>query len=187
VALARVLSLLEAKAAVTVVSPQVLSELEQLHREGSIQWLRKEIEEADYADAFLIIAATDRPEVNQQIYEKVKDTKLVNVASDSASGNVHLPAVLTRGRLQISVATGGASPMLAKRIRDDLGKIYDESYEEYMEFLHTVRMKVKQSALPQEQKLRLYAESLKEIYKKSVEERNKWLAELQKLVQRDEM
>ncbi|MDF0728039.1 NAD(P)-binding protein [Cytobacillus sp. S13-E01] len=170
--------LLQAKAAVTVVSPKIIQEIEQLYLEGEINVIRKEIEYADYKDAFLIIAATNFPEINREIYENTKDTKLINVITDSEIGNFHIPATLTRGKLQISVATGGASPMLAKKIRDNLKERYDDSYEEYVEFLHDARIKIKHSSLSKEEKRKLYKEAIDERYKRSKEERYRLFMQL---------
>lgn len=163
--------LLKAKAAVTVVSPIILPQIEKLYEEGKINVLRKEIEQADYNDAFLIIAATNDQSINRKIYENAKDTKLVNVVSDSEIGNFHIPATLTRGKLQISVATGGASPLLAKKIRDDLKETFNESYEEYLEFLYEARKTIKNSSFPKEKKQGLYKEAIDEKYKNSLTER----------------
>lgn len=167
--------LLQAKAAVTVISPKIIPEIEELYLEGKINVLRKEVEYADYQDAFLIIAATDFTEINREIYENTKDTKLVNVITVSDIGNIHIPATLTRGKLQISIATGGASPMLAKKIRDELKEKYDDSYEEYLEFLHDARMKIKHSSLSKEAKRELSKEAIDERYKHSIKERHRLL------------
>jgi precorrin-2 dehydrogenase / sirohydrochlorin ferrochelatase len=168
----KLVPLLQAKAKVTVVSPILIPEIEELYQDGKIDVLRKEIEFADYKDAFLIIAATNDSIINKEIFEKTKDSSLVNVVSDSEIGNFHIPATLTRGKLQISVATGGASPTLAKKIRDDLKEIFDESYDEYLEFLHEARFKIKNSFFPKEKKQSLYKEALDEKYKNSLVERN---------------
>jgi precorrin-2 dehydrogenase/sirohydrochlorin ferrochelatase len=170
--------LLQAKASVTVVSPDILPEIEKLYMDGKINILRKEIEYADYEHAFLIIAATDSAEVNREIYENTKDTKLVNVITNSELGNFHIPATLDRGRLLISVATGGASPMLAKKIRDDLKEQYDDSYEEYVEFLYDARMTIKHSSLSKEEKRELYKEAINEMYQHSIKERYRFLNRL---------
>jgi precorrin-2 dehydrogenase / sirohydrochlorin ferrochelatase len=168
-------SLIQAKAKVTVVSPIIIPEIEKLYEDRKIDFMRKEIEYGDYKDAFLIVAATNDQAINRKIYEDMKDTKLVNVVSDSELGNFHIPATLTRGKLQISVATGGASPTLAKKIRNDLKETFDESYEEYLEFLYEARMKIKNGTFPREKKQSLYKEALDEKYKNSLVERNGFL------------
>jgi precorrin-2 dehydrogenase / sirohydrochlorin ferrochelatase len=171
VAYYKLLPLLKEKAEVTVVSPIIIPDIDKLYSEGKINVIRREIEQADYCDAFLIIAATNDQSVNREIYESVRDTKLVNVVSDSKIGNFHIPASLVRGKLLISVSTGGASPMLAKKIRDDLKEVYDESYEEYLEFLHEARMTIKNSSYEKVKKNRLYKEVLEDKYKVSLKER----------------
>ncbi len=175
--------LLQAKASVTVVSPDIIPQIEQLYTDGKIDVRRKEVEYEDLYDAFLIIAATDSAEVNERIYEHTKDTKLVNVITNSEQGNFHIPATLHRGKLLISVSTGGASPMLAKKIRDDLEEQYDDSYEEYLEFLYEARMAIKNSALSKEEKRKLYKEAINETYKHSLKERYRFLMRLEPLEQ----
>ncbi|MCT8137626.1 NAD(P)-binding protein [Anaerobacillus sp. CMMVII] len=171
--------LLQAKANVTVVSPEISPEIEKIFLEGKIKIRLKEVEPIDYQEAFLIIAATNSAEINREIYEKVKDSKLVNVVTDSEIGNFHIPATFTRGKLQISIATGGASPMLAKKIRDELNERYDESYEEYLEFLYHARLKIKHSACSIEDKRGLLKQATEERYKDSIKEREKFLLMLE--------
>lgn len=175
IAYKKLLSLLKEKAVVTVISPIIIPEIEKLYTEGKINVLRRKIVHADYSDAFLIIAATNDHSVNREIYENVKNTKLVNVVSESKLGNFHIPASLVRGKLLISVSTGGASPMLAKQIRDELEVVFDETYEEYLEFLHDARMMIKNSSYEKVKKNGLYKELLEKKYRDSLHERNIFL------------
>ncbi len=173
--------LLQAKADVTVVSPDIIPEIEQLQLEGKIKILQREIEDEDYNNAFLIIAATNSKEINMRIYEQTNHNKLINVIADAEMGNFHIPATLTRGRLQISVATGGASPLLAKQIRDELQEKYDDTYEDYLDFLYETRIIIKQSLLAKEERQALYKEAVEEKYRHSLEERHQFLMQLSSL------
>ena len=179
IAYVKLAALIQAKAKVTVVSPLFIPEIEKLYEDRKVDLERKEIEYDDYKDAFLIIAATNNQAINRKIYQNTKDTKLVNVVSDSEIGNFHIPATLTRGKLQISVATGGASPTLAKKIRDDLKDTFDASFEEYLEFLYEARMKIKAGDYPREKKQSMFKEALDEKYKNSVVERNRFLKQFE--------
>ncbi|MDQ0883985.1 NAD(P)-binding protein [Peribacillus sp. V2I11] len=170
--------LLEAGAEVTVVSPEICTDFQLLEKEGKIQVLLKEVEETDYKDAFLIIVATNSNEVNERVYENASQSQLVNVISNHELGNFHIPATLNRGMLSISVSTNGASPTLAKKIRNDLGKVYDESYEEYLEFLFEARMIIKNGSFSKEEKSKLLKDSIEDIYKYSLKERYRFLARL---------
>ncbi|WP_257348479.1 NAD(P)-binding protein [Pseudalkalibacillus decolorationis] len=152
VAYRKILSLLEAKAEVTVVSPAVIVEVKTLIDKNGVSWYKKQVEATDYQDAFIVIAATNRKETNQEVAEQAGSHQLVNIVDQPNLGNFHVPAKLTRGKLTIAVSTGGASPILAKKIRDDLSKTYDETYEDYLEDLFKYREKIKQMPLSEQEK-----------------------------------
>lgn len=147
VAFRKVRNLVDAKAEVTVISPELTGELQGLMSEGEMTWINREFQEGDLEGAMVVIAATDQPEINQRVLEDATDHQLVNVVDDPKSGNFQVPASLKRGRLTIAVSTDGASPFLAKKIRDDIGEPYPESFDHYLEFLEDCREQVKQTEL----------------------------------------
>jgi precorrin-2 dehydrogenase/sirohydrochlorin ferrochelatase len=61
------------------------------------------------------------------------------VVDDPEESDFHLPSTFHRGRLSISVSTGGASPTLARKIREQLEQEFDETYEDYLDFLFEKR------------------------------------------------
>ncbi|WP_261129015.1 NAD(P)-binding protein [Bacillus sp. Marseille-Q3570] len=151
----KIKSLVEAGAKVTVVSPRVNENVKKLVQREQINWIKKQAEAEDYQDAFVVIAATNDPDVNQCIAAQTRKNQLVNVVDDPGTGNFSVPAKLSRGRLTIAVSTGGASPIIAKRIRDELAQTYDSTYEEYMDYLFDCRQKIKRMTInePEKQKL----------------------------------
>src|SRR2546423_14039615 len=64
VGLEKVEGLLACGADVTLVAPDAVPELEELAREGSIEWERRAYEAADLEGSFLAIASTDDTDVN---------------------------------------------------------------------------------------------------------------------------
>ncbi|MFZ3197397.1 MAG: NAD(P)-binding protein, partial [Bacillus mycoides] len=90
------------------------------------------------------------------------------------------PAAIHRGLLNVAVSTGGASPKLAKKIRDDIANKYDEKYESYLDFLYEVRLKVKELQVEKRQKNILLQEVLKSIYVQSEQKRELFLQELER-------
>lgn len=178
IALWKAISLLEAGATVTVISPEICEGFRPLQEQGNVHVVLKEVEPMDYKDAFLIIAATNSSEVNEEIYKNAHVNQLVNVVSNQELANFHIPASFHRGKLSISVSTNGASPQLAKKIRNDLMEVYDESYEEYLEFLFEARMHIKNSSFTATEKSRLLKDSIDELYKHSVKERYRFLVSL---------
>ena len=102
--------------------------------------------------------------------------QLVNVVDNPELSNFHVPAKLTRGDLTISVATGGASPTLAKVIRDELSSVYDDSYAEYFSaFLAEVREKVRNSPLDRATKMQYLKEVTNVTYRHSIEAQTDFL------------
>ncbi|KZN96033.1 NAD(P)-binding protein [Aeribacillus pallidus] len=179
IAYRKVIPLLKAGANIHIVSPEICDEINKLWSEQKVKVFLKEVEKVDYEHAFMIIAATNSKEINEQIYKNTSENQLVNIVSDQEMGNFHIPASLVRGRLVISVSTGGASPTLAKKIRNDLLDQFDESFEGYLDFLWEARKKIKNSTISQTEKSNLLIEMAKEKYKDSEIERNKFMTRLQ--------
>jgi precorrin-2 dehydrogenase / sirohydrochlorin ferrochelatase len=109
--------LLQARAEVVVISPEVGAELESV----AVEIHRREYREGDLEGAYLAFAATNVRKVNAAVAREAKERGiLVNVADSPSEGDFALPSTLRRGRLQVAVSTGGASPTLARRIRGEL-------------------------------------------------------------------
>ncbi|MDE3841198.1 potassium transporter Trk [Bacillus methanolicus] len=178
IAYRKVVPLLKAGANIHIVSPEICDEINKLWTEKKVKVFLKEVEKADYEHAFMIIAATNSKEINEHIYKNTTENQLVNIVSDQEIGNFHIPASAVRGRLVISVSTGGASPTLAKKIRNDLLDQFDESYEGYLDFLWESRKKIKNSSIPQTMKSNLLNELGDEKYKDFESERNRFMARL---------
>lgn len=127
---------------ITVISPQATDKLKGLASSGLIEWLEKSFSKEDIEGAFLIFAATNDNELNQSIKMAAGNQQLVTIADDPDGSDFHVPSQIQRGRLSIAVSTGGASPTLARKIREQLENQFDEQYEEYLEFLFTARQRI---------------------------------------------
>jgi precorrin-2 dehydrogenase / sirohydrochlorin ferrochelatase len=128
--------LLQAGAEVAVISPEVLPELEGMGVETS----RRPYEYGDLEGADLAFAATDSREVNAAVAREARERGVrVNVADRPSEGDFAVPSTLRRGGLQVAVSTGGASPTLARRIRDELEASFGPEWAGVVEELETVR------------------------------------------------
>jgi precorrin-2 dehydrogenase / sirohydrochlorin ferrochelatase len=128
--------LLQARARVVVVSPEVKPELESV----AVEIHRRVYREGDLEGAFLAFAATSSREVNAAVSREAKDRGVpVNVADAPAEGDFALPSTLRRGRLQVAVSTGGASPALAKQIRGELEGVFGSEWAGVVEELNASR------------------------------------------------
>jgi precorrin-2 dehydrogenase / sirohydrochlorin ferrochelatase len=143
VAVRKVRSLLEAEARIRVISPTVETELRILSDGGKIDWLPRDYVEGDLRGAFLVFAATNNREVQFQIKnEAAKSGCILNSADDPGGSDFHVPAHFRRGKMLIAISTGGGSPALAKKIREQLEQSIGPEYEAVVELLALVREKL---------------------------------------------
>jgi precorrin-2 dehydrogenase/sirohydrochlorin ferrochelatase len=144
VAARKVATLIESGADVTVVSPSVTEALGGLAREGRIRHLNREYEPGDMTDAALVYAATDDLELHRRLYSEARKRGVpINVADVPELCTFIVPAVLTRGALQIAVSTDGASPAMASRIRRRLERLFGPEYGLTLEVLRAARRHLK--------------------------------------------
>lgn len=178
----KIIPLLKQGADIVVVSPELDANLVKLVEEKKIRWYQREYEKSDINGAFLVVAASSDAVLNEKVAEDTAENQLVNVITNPESGNVHSPAAFHRGLLNIAVSTGGASPKLAKKIRDDIANKYDEAYESYLDFLYEVRIKVKELQIEKRERNILLQEVLKSIYVQNEQKRELFLQELERRV-----
>ena len=150
----KVAGLLASGARVTVVALQVCAELEEMARGEAVRVLCRSYRTSDLNDKWLVIAATDEPELNRAVSEDAARARLFcNVVDQPALCSFQVPAVFRRGLLQIAISTGGASPALAKRIRMELERSYGAVYGELLDALFDLREHFQQK-YPQDQACR---------------------------------
>jgi uroporphyrin-III C-methyltransferase len=114
----RVAGLLEAKARVTLVSPEVTPALEALVEPGTLTWVRRRYEPGDLDGAWYAIAATDDPAVNAAVAgEAERDRIFCARADDRSAASAWTPAVGRHGDLVVGVH-GGGDPRRAVGVRD---------------------------------------------------------------------
>ncbi len=121
VARGKVLGLLPCGAVVRLISPDAHPDLRRLDRRGTIRWEGRPYRPGDLAGAFMAIAATDDPALNEAVYdEAVREKALVNVVDVPDRCQFVYGAVMRRGRLQAAISTGGAAPAHAAALKRDL-------------------------------------------------------------------
>jgi phosphoadenylyl-sulfate reductase (thioredoxin) len=135
--------LMAAGAEITVVSPRLTAHLERLARHRMLRWHRRAFVHSDVADAFLVVAATDDPMVNQAVFEAADAaTTLCNAVDDPANCSAILPSVHRDGPLVVAVSTSGAAPALAVRLRQRIAEV-TSGYGEILGLLAGFRHRIK--------------------------------------------
>jgi len=153
----KVRGLLACEAKVQVISPQLTPGLSELLRDGRLTWEDRDFQSGDLENGFLVIAATDNEQVQQQTYKEAEERNiLINVADVPGRCNFILPATVRQGDLTISISTGGKSPALAKQLRQQLEKSYGPEYKTVADILGGLRGEVLAQGRPQEENEALF-------------------------------
>ncbi|MBV8299063.1 MAG: hydroxymethylbilane synthase [Candidatus Eremiobacteraeota bacterium] len=162
----KVRGLLDAEAAVVVVSPALGPPLAELAAAGTIEWLPRPYAAGDLAGAFLAFAATGDDAVNAAVVEEARAAGvLVNDASDAGRGDFATPAVHRAGPLTVSVDSGGLSPSFTKRVRDELALQFDARYARAAATLGALRERLR-TVVPAERR----AEVMRHFAERDVDE-----------------
>lgn len=140
----KVKALLKAQAKVAVVSPKLTTGLKKLKTQKKVKHLNRSYRRGDLKGTFLVIGATNDPEVNLSIFKEAqKEKALVNIVDEPKHCNFIVPSVVRRGDLIISISTSGIAPALAKKIRKELEKAYGKEYGELLKIFKKMREKMK--------------------------------------------
>jgi precorrin-2 dehydrogenase / sirohydrochlorin ferrochelatase len=133
-------ALAAAGAAVTVISPQVNPVLTEEAGSGRIALLRRAYRDGDMAGHLLVYAATNDPELNRRLFEEARRLNiLINVADSPDHCSFIAPSVIRRGRLQVAISTAGASPALARNIRERMEIWLGDELEVLLEIMAGAR------------------------------------------------
>lgn len=153
----KVKGLLECGAKVLVVSPELTAGLKKLYEEGAISWEQRGYHRDDVAGAFLVMAATNDPLVQDMVLEDAeRHNILLNVADVPDKCNFILPALVKRGSLSIAISTAGKSPALAKQMRQRFEEQIGDEFAVLNDIMGAVRLEVLGRNQPQEDNERLF-------------------------------
>lgn len=134
--------LLEFGGEVMVISPKFSKEFCLLEKEyaDKIILIRDFYNKKYLKKAFLVIAATDSSETNQQIAIDSRNNKsLCNVVDNREKSSFISTSTINKEGLVVSISTMGKFPYLSKKVRKDLQKQYSKFDKEYVDVLEKVR------------------------------------------------
>lgn len=162
VAVRKVETMLKYGARVTVIAPDVAPEIESWAVEGRLALEKRGYAPGDVHQATIVVAATNRPELNRKIAEECRERHiLVNVIDAPELCDFIVPAVIEHGSIQVAVSTGGSSPALARRLKHDLQEVFGAEYAEASDLFGSLR-KGAQAALPEDRDRKAFFDALLE-------------------------
>ncbi|MGY3870682.1 siroheme synthase CysG [Aeromonas crassostreae] len=136
--------LLDAGAHLTVVAPELDPELAELAANGSIEWLAGEFEPVQLTGKWLVVAATDRREVNALVYQSANQAGIfANVVDDPKRSSFIMPSIIDRSPLMVAISSGGKAPVLARLLREKLEALLPQHLGAVAAFAGGLRDRVK--------------------------------------------
>ncbi len=152
VALRKARLLAKAQARINLVSPQCITELQSLITATGGQWHSRGYQLSDLEGVCLVVSATDDSQLNTEISVACKARFLpVNVVDERSLCSVITPAIIDRSPLVVAISSGGAAPVLARRLRQTIESLIPEGIGRIAKFADGLREKVKAS-LPENQR-----------------------------------
>jgi len=144
-------------AQVRVISPDFTALLMQWATEGRISTIARPYQAGDLEGAFLVVSATNNMAVNEAVAAEANLREiLLNVVDMPQLCNYFVPAIVQKGPLVIAVSTGGASPAMAKKIRQDLDNMFGPEYGVFLQLLGSLRNEVKERFATQAERQKLW-------------------------------
>ena len=143
VALDKITALLKTGVRLRVVAPWARDEVRALAAEGQLEWVARQFEAADLDGNFIVIAATDVPEVNSAVYREARIRGILcNSVDDIPNCDFFFGSVVTRGELQVAISTAGESPALAQRLRKEIDEQLPQDLGSWLETIGGLRREV---------------------------------------------
>lgn len=163
VAARKVERLVERGADIILVSPEISPEIAGFVKKCKVKWLNRIYKIGDEKGAFAVFCAISPGKKSIKIEEGlfkrcVKKNILINVADKPDFCTFTLPALVSRGEFDIAIFTSGLSPRLARKIREDLEKVYGDEYNTYVKILGLMRHEIKMKKWPQSRNQELFEE-----------------------------
>ena len=119
VAQGKIAALRQAGALITIISPEATPGIQRAAQRGDVEWQARKYQPGDLEGAFIAVAATNVWHVNREIYEEAERRGvLLNVVDDPDLCTFIAPSIVRRDPVTLAISTGGASPALARKMRE---------------------------------------------------------------------
>ena len=123
----RIHTLLPFAGEIQVVAPRAEQDILKLAREEKISYEAREYEREDLYGADLVIAATDKEEMNNEIYSVCKCMGIEdNVISDKHKCDFYFPGIVFQDEVVIGVSASGKDHKKARKVREEISAFFQE-------------------------------------------------------------
>jgi precorrin-2 dehydrogenase / sirohydrochlorin ferrochelatase len=148
----KIRGLLDTGAQIRVVALRASERVREWAKSGAVTLEEHAFRPADLNGIFLVIVAASSS-VNELVFLEAKVRGILcNVVDVPQQCDFFYPAVVRRGDLQIAISTGGQSPSLAQKLRQQLERQFGPGYADWVAELGKTRRDVLRSNLEPEEK-----------------------------------
>ncbi|WP_417786408.1 precorrin-2 dehydrogenase/sirohydrochlorin ferrochelatase family protein [Tenacibaculum sp.] len=131
-------------AKVTMVAPFFREETIAIAQKSKVNRITDSYNDTYLQGKHLVIATTDVPEVNIQVYKDCRSqNKLVNVADNPPYCDFYMGGIVTKGNVKVAISTNGKSPTTAKRLRQFFEEVIPEDINQLVQNLNSYRKTIK--------------------------------------------
>lgn len=156
-ALAKTRLLRRAGADVTLIAPRFDADLHALGDSAEVTLNKREFHANDVIGCALVHAASGEPELDQAVARAAKARNIpVNVVDRAVLSSFVMPAIVDRGPLVVAISSGGASPVLARRVRAEIETLLPHGLGRLARFAHSFRSAVQATFSDFETRLRFW-------------------------------
>lgn len=137
--------LLDAGAQLTVNAPTFNEQFQRWAEQGQVTLIGGDFRAELLAEQWLVIAATDRVEVNALVYQCANQQRVFcNVVDDPKRASFIMPSIIDRSPIMVAVSSGGKAPVLARLLREKLEATLPQHLGRLAQWGGTLRQRVKQ-------------------------------------------
>jgi len=124
VAFNKIKLLLRSGAIINIISQNISSDIQKLLDKRKVKWISKEFNCSYLNKIFLVIAATNNIELNQEIFKSCNDRCIfVNVVDDKSKCSFIFPSIVDRSPIVVAISSGGTAPVLLRLLREKIETI----------------------------------------------------------------
>ncbi|HPP06288.1 MAG TPA: bifunctional precorrin-2 dehydrogenase/sirohydrochlorin ferrochelatase, partial [Syntrophorhabdaceae bacterium] len=156
--------LIKCGARVRVIAPSMTKRLLNLGEKGKIEILKRDYKKGDIKGAFIVFAATDNKNINQEIKKDAQALGVItNVVDDPEYCDFIVPSIVKKGPVIIAISTSGTLPMFARVFKEKVEQILTDEHIRYVKKIGRLR-KIIQNEVADPKKRNMIMDEIKNSY-----------------------
>ena len=142
---------------ITLVSPKLDPQLQQLVDNHQLTYVNSIAHQQHVLADHFIVAATDNAEVNQQIAQWSKLMSCpMSIADDTEISDFIFPAIIDRNPVMIAISSSSESPALTRYLRNQLDSLLPSRIPQLAQFVAGLRKNIRSQVNNSKQRQRLW-------------------------------